>query len=64
MRALAASLASAFVLVTSGVRAQSEPPSQPATQPAVAFRHWREGDPVPPGYDVEDVPRSGLVKAG
>lgn len=63
MRALAA-LASAFVLVTSEARAQSESPPQPTTQPAAAHRRWRDGDPVPPGYHVEDVPRSGLVKAG
>jgi hypothetical protein len=54
----------AAVLATSRARAQSEPPPEPAQRPAVDPRHWHDGDPVPPGYHVEDVPRSGLVKAG
>jgi hypothetical protein len=69
MRALATALALPFLIVTSEARAQSAAPAQPASQPAqeapwVDTRHWREGDPVPPGYHVEDLPRSGLVKAG
>ena len=31
---------------------------------ARARSSWREGDPVPPGYHVEDKPRSGLVTGG
>src|SRR4029079_10831634 len=27
-------------------------------------RAWREGDPIPPGYHVEERPRSGLIVAG
>jgi hypothetical protein len=64
MRALALALALVPVLVTSEARAQNESPPQPATRPAADPRHWRDGDPVPAGYHVEDVPRSGLVKAG
>ncbi|MGH7434880.1 MAG: hypothetical protein ACRENE_04330 [Polyangiaceae bacterium] len=72
MRVLATALAQPFLLLAlgvSGASAQSAAPAQAAPQPAqeapwVDTRHWREGDPVPPGYHVEDLPRSGLVKAG
>jgi hypothetical protein len=57
------SIVSASMLVASGAHAQSTTPT-PASPPAVDPRQWHPGDPVPPGYHVEDVPRSGLVKAG
>lgn len=77
MRALATGLALSLALVSSEARAQSASPPQPPApsaprqapqspqQPAgVDTRHWRDGDPIPPGYHVEDLPRSGLVTAG
>ena len=39
---------------------QPYPPLYPAPRP----RAWRDGDPVPPGYHVEEKPRSGLVTGG
>ena len=38
---------------------QQMPP--PYTSPR---SRWRDGDPVPPGYHVEEKPRSGLVTGG
>jgi hypothetical protein len=39
-------------------------PQYAAQPPGLDTRHWRNGDPIPPGYHVEDLPRSGLVTAG
>ena len=40
--------------------AQGQYPVYPRPRPHA----YREGDPVPPGFHVEDKPRSGLVTAG
>ena len=53
-----------LLFVASTARAQeSQPapsPSLPAPQPAA----WQPGSPPPPGYHIEDRPRTGLVVAG
>ena len=62
----------ALASATSSARAQTviyqaPPPAQPAppTAPvATSPGPWRPGDPVPPGYHVEEKPRSELVTAG
>ena len=44
---------------------QQYPQYQPMPAPYRSVRaSWRDGDPVPPGYHVEDKPRSGLVTGG
>jgi hypothetical protein len=59
-------LASASIETTA--RAQPAPAPAPSPPPpAVAVpspSQWHPGDPVPPGYHVEDQPRTGLVTAG
>lgn len=66
MRAIAAGMVLLFASGTA--RAQTAAPAPPpATPPPVAApqpSQWHPGDPVPPGYHVEEQPRSGLVTAG
>jgi hypothetical protein len=66
MRHFAAGLALALSCLASGARAQTVTPaaSTPAPPLAPLPSQWHPGDPVPPGYHVEDEPRSGLVVAG
>src|SRR5262249_48225009 len=42
---------------------QAPPPQAPPPQ-APQRGQWRPGDPAPPGYHVEEKPRTGLVVAG
>jgi hypothetical protein len=62
MRAIAAGTL-LLLLATGAARAQT---AAPVTPPVAAPQssQWHAGDPVPPGYHVEELPRSGLVTAG
>jgi hypothetical protein len=68
---IALTLTLAFTCATSGVHAQTAVSGAAATaapplpqQPARPPSSWHDGDPVPPGYHVEERPRAGLVTAG
>jgi hypothetical protein len=39
-------------------------PQSPPVLGRRELRHWREGDPIPPGYHPEEKPRDGLAIAG
>jgi hypothetical protein len=68
--ALKYGMGAALLLSTSAARAQSTapPPLVPPPPPPVIVApqpsQWHPGDPAPPGYHVEELPRSGLVVAG
>jgi hypothetical protein len=64
MRPTAIALALAVVPATARAQTLAAQPSSPAPVPPPRPSAWHAGDPVPPGYHVEDVPRSGLVVAG
>lgn len=56
----------ALLLLPSVARAQvaQEPPPAPPVSPAALAAQWHPGTPPPPGYHVEEKPRTGLVIAG
>ncbi len=70
--ALGLTLVSSSMAFATTASAQSAPPgapppvaaAPPAPAPSPSPSQWHPGDPVPPGYHVEDQPRRGLVVAG
>lgn len=70
MRRVVAGAGLALLAASVEARAQTATPTQPVVTPSPApaptpsSSQWHEGDPVPPGYHVEEQPRSGLVIAG
>jgi hypothetical protein len=70
MRLIGTVLTLALACVASTAQAQTAPPAAAGAaaappQPAPPTpSSWHHGDPVPPGYHVEEQPRGGLVTAG